>query len=172
MMPLHDPIPPVGGESPPAPGDRFRPVPLSPTEVAVLKQSIARQQCRRQGYQLGRLQVWWEGEVRQRYAPGVGRSTPFRVPLQVSSLDLVGEDAEGTLLLAVVPLPGRDTMVAGGAQELVVPLDGGLILTITIAMDEETRGEAGGYVIRLKVEPTAVRVLLTPPPRALGHLEG
>jgi hypothetical protein len=132
--------------------------------MAVLKQLLARQQCRRQGYQLGRLQVWWEGEVRRRYDPGVGRSTPFRVPLQVSSLDLVGDDAGGALLLAMVPLPGRDTVAAGSVQELVVPLAGGQILTITIALDEETRGEAGGYVIQLNVEPAAVRVLLTPPP--------
>ena len=69
--------------------------------------------------------------------------------LRTVSLDIVGEDAEGTLLLAVVPLPAPAAVEAEGTIQRSVTLDGGQRLTLDITLGAGTRGEAGVYVIHL-----------------------
>src|SRR2546422_573317 len=68
---------------------------------------------------------------------------PFHVRLRTVSLDIVGEDAEGTLLLAVVPLPAPAAVEAEGTIQRSVTLDGGQRLTLDITLGAGTRGEAG-----------------------------
>jgi hypothetical protein len=81
---------------------------------------------------------------------------PFHVPLRAVSLDIVGEDAEGRLLLAMVPLPAPAAVEAAGTLQRSVTLDGGQRLTLDITLGAGTRGEAGGYVIHLTAEDSAV----------------
>jgi hypothetical protein len=67
----------------------------------------------------------------------------------VSSLDIVGEDADGTLPLAVVPLPAPKDVAPDGTQHLTVTLEGGQTLALSIAWGPTTRGRRRTYVIQL-----------------------
>ena len=174
-MPLHDsvpsePEPPVSGAGQPAPRDRFHSIPLSPTGLAFLHQSLARQQHRRQAYQAGPLRVSWDGAAPAQVHP----SEPFRVPLSASYLEIFGDDADGALLLAVFPLPEPEVLEDEGAQHLSVKLEGGQTVVLEMTLGEGSGGEVRAYVIQLAYakstaggtpwpEPSAVATLLTGP---------
>jgi hypothetical protein len=85
---------------------------------------------------------------RPRPSPCAPRGDPFRVPLSVSSLDIIGEDADGILLLAVVPLPSPQDVAPDGAQHLAVTLEGGQTVALTIARGTTARGRRRAYVIQ------------------------
>ena len=153
-MALHDPRdpqqePPEGGDARPAPSDRGRPAPLGPTDRAFLLQALARRQHRRHAYRTGPLRVWWDAEERLRWGPRVEVCEPFRVPVHVSSLEIVGDDAEGALLLAVFPLPTPEAVAADGALHLSVTLEGGQKIALVVALDEGLDGEARAYILQL-----------------------
>src|SRR5262245_61698484 len=164
-MSLDDPVslepePPVSGDRPPAPGDRFHPTPLSPTGVAFLHQALARQPRRRQAYRTGPLRVSWDGAGPRSVAPG----EPCRVPLSASYVEIVGEDAEGALLLAVVLLPDPEVLADEGMAHLAVPLEGGQTVTVAIAPDQGRGGKGRAYVIRVGYTAPAAEALDRPPP--------
>jgi hypothetical protein len=159
-MPLHDPVapepkPPVSENGPPAPGDRVHSTPLSPTEIAFLHQSLARQQRRRRGYRAGPLRVSWDGAAHGHMDRTVGVGEPFRVPLRASYVEIVGDDAEGALLLAVVPLPDPEEMEYDGVENLAVTLEGGQTVTVAIALAYENGGKARAYVIQITYAKSA-----------------
>jgi hypothetical protein len=159
-MPLHDPVPSepepsVSENSPTAPADRFHSTPLSPTEIAFLHQSLACQRRRRHGYRAGPLRVSWDGAAPGQADPTVAVGEPFRVPLRVSYVEIVGDDAEGTLLLAVVPLPDPEEMEDDGVEHLVVTLEGGQTVTVAVALDYGNSGKARAYVIQVTYAESA-----------------
>src|SRR5262245_23384605 len=114
-----DPRYPDPSASGPPRGETAR---LSPGEVDLLWLALTSQQHRRIAYRAGRLQVWWNGRVRCRVDP---RGNLFHVPLSVSGLNIVGEDAEGIILLAMVPLPSPEDVTPDEAQHVTVRLEGG-----------------------------------------------
>jgi hypothetical protein len=67
----------------------------------------------------------------------------------VSSLDIIGEDADGILLLAAVPLPSPQDVAPDGAQHLAMTLEGGQTVALTIARGTTARGRRRAYVIQL-----------------------
>jgi hypothetical protein len=153
-MQKHDPVdresvPTNGGDSPLAPGDYIRPADLHPATVALLKQSLARNQRRRKVFRTSPLRVCLDGEERWPCVPGASIYGPFSVPLSAAFLEVVGEDDDGPLLLAVFPLPEPAWVEACGAQHLVTTLEGGQTVTIEIALSDGTRGEAHAYVIQI-----------------------
>jgi hypothetical protein len=119
---------------------------LSPRDVDLRRLVLASQRGRRAAYRAGPLQVWWNGRARRRVDP---RGDLFHVPLSVSGLDIVGEDADGTLLLAVVQLPSPEDVAPDGAQHLAVTLEGGQTVALTIARGTTARGRRRAYVIQL-----------------------
>ena len=137
------------GNALPAPGHHSRSGPLSPTDLAFLRHSLAHRQRRRHAYRAGPLRVAWDGVAQGHVVPRDRVGGPFHVRLRTVSLDIVGEDAEGTLLLAVVPLPAPAAVEAEGTIQRSVTLDGGQRLTLDITLGAGTRGEAGVYVIHL-----------------------
>jgi hypothetical protein len=159
-MPLHDPVPPepeppVSGNGPPDPGDRVHSTPLSPTEMAFLHQSLARQQRRRHGYRAGPLRVSWDGAAHGQMDLTVGVGEPFRVPLRASYLEVFGDDTEGALLLAVVPLPGPEEIGDDGVEHLALTLEGGQTVTVAIALDYRNGSKARAYVIQITYAESA-----------------
>ena len=159
-MPLHDPVPlepepPVSGDGPPAPAKRVHRTSLSPTAMALLHQSLARQGRRRQAYRGGTLRVSWDGAAPGHREPTVGAGEPFRVPLSASCVEVFGEDAEGALLLAVVPLPDPEEMEDDGAEQLAVTMEGGQMLTVALALDDGSGGKERAYVIHITYAETA-----------------
>jgi hypothetical protein len=129
----------------------------SPGDVDFLRLALVSQQHRRAAYRAGRLQVWWNGRARRRVDP---HGDPFHVPLSVSSLNIVGEDADGTLLLAVVPLPSTEGVAPDGAQRLTVTLEGGQTVALTIARGRTASGRRRAYVIQLTyTDPPAAETL-------------
>jgi hypothetical protein len=115
-------------------------------DVDFLRLEVVRQQHRRAAYRAGRLQVWWDGRARRRLDPHGG---PFHVPLSVSSLNIVGEDADGTLLLAVVLLPSPEEVAPDEAQHLTVTLEGGQAVALTIALGTTASGRQRAYAVQL-----------------------
>jgi hypothetical protein len=81
--------------------------------------------------------------------PTVGVGEPFRVPLRASCLDIVGDDAEGALLLAVVPLPDPEELEVDGVEHLAVTLEGGQTVTVAIALGHRSGDKARAYVIQI-----------------------
>jgi PAS domain S-box-containing protein len=159
-MPVHDPVPlepepPVGGDGPPALGDRVHPTPLSPRGMAFLHESLARQERRRHAYRGGPLRMSWDGAAHGRMDLTVGAGEPFRVPLRASYVEVFGEDAEGALLLAVVPLPAPEEMGDDGVEHLAVTLEGGQTLTVAIALDDRSGRKARAYVIQITYAESA-----------------
>jgi hypothetical protein len=118
----------------------------SPGNVDLLRQALASQRARRAAYRAGPLQIWWNGRARRRVDP---RGEAFYVPVSVSDLDIVGEDAAGTLLLAVVPLPSPESEAPDGVQHVAVTLEGGQTVALTIARGVTPRGRRRVYVVQL-----------------------
>jgi hypothetical protein len=159
-MQLNDPVhqesvPPVDVDSAPAARDRFRPASLSRTATAFLRQSLARHQRRRRVFHARRLRVCVEGEERWQCDPGAGVSGPFTVPLSASYLEIFGDDADETLLLAVFPLPGSTWVERDGTACLSVTLEGGQTVTIEVALGEEVSGAERAYVMKLTYTESA-----------------
>jgi hypothetical protein len=129
----------------------------SPGDMDFLRLALVSQRHRRAAYQAGRLQVWWNGRARRRLDP---HGDSFHVPLSVSSLNIVGEDSDGPLLLAVVPLPSPDEVAPDGAQHLTVTLEGGQTLTLTIARGTTASGKRRAHVIQLTyTDPSTAEAL-------------
>jgi hypothetical protein len=132
---------------------------LSPGDLDVLRQALASQKPRRAAYRAGPLQVWWNGRARRRVDP---RGDPFHVPVSVSSLDIVGEDADGPLLLAVVPLPSPEEVAPDGVQHVAVTLEGGQTVALTIARGTTASGRRRVYVVQLTyTDPPTAETLRT-----------
>jgi hypothetical protein len=141
---MHDPRPqppqpPVGGHAPSVPPSR--------ADLAGLRHVLTRQQHRRQHYRAGPLRVAWDGEEPWPVGFQDGVCAPFRVPPTAAVLEVFGDDAEGALLLAIVPLPDSDVLEADGVEQLSVTLEGGQMVVVTLALDEGTDEEDGAYVI-------------------------
>jgi hypothetical protein len=104
-----------------------------------------RQQHRRHRFRAGPLRVCLDGAERWQVDPRLGVCEPFRVPVSASSLDIVGDDAKGALLLAVFPLPEPDAVQADGVQHLSVTLEGGQTVALAMALAEGTGGKSQAY---------------------------
>jgi hypothetical protein len=132
--------------------------------MAGLQQSLARQQCRRRGYRAGPPRVSWDGGKQQQIDPMGGVDEPCRVPLSASYLEIAGDDTEGTLLLAVVPLPDPAEVEAEGTQHLSVTLEGGQTVALTMALDRGSDGQMPAYVIQLTYAASTAPATLPPKP--------
>jgi hypothetical protein len=162
-------VPTVGGEYPPASGDRFRSAPLSRAAMASLQRSLVRQQRRRLVYRARQLRVYLDGVEHWQVDPRNNVCEPFRVPLSASYLEIFGDDAEGTLLLAVCPLPTPEEVEDDGVQHVSVTLEGGQTLALTTALGEGTNGEARAYVLQLAyTESAAVDTQVAEPSTVAG----
>jgi hypothetical protein len=174
-MPQHTPGSPANGDNQPSSHDRCRLTSLTPTEITGLQHALARQQRRRHAYRAGPLQVWWDGAAQGAVDPREGVCEPLRVPLGVSCVEIVGDDAEGALLLAVFPLPEPDVVKAEGGQHVSVTLEGGQTVALTLALGQGSDGKAPTYVIQLAyTASTTVPALLVtlPPERSRQPQEG
>jgi hypothetical protein len=79
-------------------------------------------------------------------------------------VEIVGEDAEGALLLAVLLLPDPEGLAGEGTAHLAVPLEGGQTETVAIALEAGRGGEARAYVIRVGYTAPAAEGPDRPPP--------
>jgi hypothetical protein len=88
-------------------------------------------------------------------------------------MEIVGDDAAGALLLAVVPLPTLEALEAEGAQHLSVTLEGGQTVALTIALGEGSAGEVPMYVIQLACTAAAPvpAILVRSRPETLRQLQ-
>jgi hypothetical protein len=112
---------------------------------------------------------------RGRWTPQGGVCEPLRVPLWASCVEIVGDDAEGALLLAVFPLPEPDVVKAEGGQHVSVTLEGGQTVALTLALGQGSDGKPPTYVIQLAyTASTTVPALLVtlPPERSRPPQEG
>jgi len=100
-------------------------------------------------FRTSHLRVFLDGEERWRCAPEASVYGPFSVPLSATYLEIIGEDIDGPLLLAVFPLPRPAWVEDDGAQHLVTTLEGGQTVTIEVTLGDGTHGEAHAYVIQI-----------------------
>jgi hypothetical protein len=117
--------------------------------MAFLKQSLARRQRRRAAFQPQLLRVCVDGEARWQVDPRGGVGGLLRVPLGALSLEIFGDDTEGELLLAMVPLPEPEVIADGGTQHLWLTLEGGQTLTIDIALGDSSGRAVRAYAIQI-----------------------
>jgi hypothetical protein len=108
--------------------------------------------------------VGWDGGAQQQIDPRGGVCEPCRVPLSASYLEIAGDDTEGALLLAVVPLPDPEEVGAEGTQHLSVTLEGGQTVALTLALDQGSDGQMPVYVIQLTYLAAAAPMPLLPRP--------
>jgi len=138
-------------------------------EITSLQHALARQQRRRHAYRAGPLQVWWDGTAQGAVDPRGGVCEPLRVPLWASCVEIVGDDAEGALLLAVFPLPEPDMVEAEGVQHVSVTLEGGQTVALTVALGNGSDDKAPTYFIQLAytASTTVPALLVKFPPEIL-----
>ena len=149
QAPGEEPVRTTDGDALTVPGESFRRTPLNHTAMAFLKQSLARQQRRREVFQAQHLRVCLDRQTLWEFDPRGGVGGPFRVPLAMGLLEIFGDDAEGALLLAVVSLPEPQVIADGGAQQLGLTLEGGQTVAIDIALHKGSKRKAPAYVIQI-----------------------
>jgi hypothetical protein len=159
-MPLNDhgyqeSVPTDGGDSPPAPDNRFCPPRLSRASIAFLQRSLAHSQHRRSLIRARHLQVCWDGARWWQVDLKGNVHEPFRVPLSASYLEISADDAEGTLLLAVFPLPAPTVVEEDGALYLSVTLEGAQTVAIAVVLGEGTGGDERVYMIQITYAESA-----------------
>jgi hypothetical protein len=158
-MQLNDPIqnrvPSDGDALPPTTGKRFTSAPLSRTAMAFLKRSLERNQLRRSVYRARHLRVYIDGEAHVSLDLEGGVYEPFRVPVSASYIEIFGDDDEGSLLLAVFPLPEPALAEDDQPEHLAVTLEGGQTVAIEIGLGDGTRRGVPAYVIQISYTESA-----------------
>jgi hypothetical protein len=168
--PDQDRIPSLDSDLPMPPGEGSRPPPLSQTAMAFLRQSLARQQRRRAAFRGQSLQVCVDGELRWQIDPRASISEAFRVPIEAACLEIFGDDDEGPLLLAVLPMPTPEVLAGGHPQHLEVTLEGGQTIAIDIALERRWGRKQRAYVIQLGYVDAGPGALQSTEPSAAGAI--
>jgi hypothetical protein len=132
-----------------APRNRFTPSALRQGAMAFLKRSLARNQRRRSVYRARQLRVRIDGEERWQFDPSVRTYGTFSVPLRASYLEVFGDDDDGDLLLAVLPLPEPVVFESERTLHLFVTLEGGQTVAMEIALGDQTGGEVSEYCVQI-----------------------
>jgi hypothetical protein len=158
-MSQHNPVPFESDDGLPYGCDSVHAAPLSHTDLASLRKSLAHQLHRRRAYRAGPLLVSWDGTNQRTVRLQAGGGGPFRIPLTASCLDVFGEDAEGSLLLATCPLPGPDVGADEVGSHWSVTLEGGQTLTVEVALDYGREGRACAYVVQIAFTDAATEAL-------------
>ena len=91
-----------GGGQPPEPPDRFNPSPLTDDELAIIRHALERNERRRSKFRASKLRVVVDGEEMATVDPSTHE--PFAIPTTASCIEIFGQDEDGELLLAVLPL--------------------------------------------------------------------
>jgi hypothetical protein len=158
-MPLndtpHNSVPADGSTLPLITGNRFTSSPLGHTALAFLKQSIERNQFRRNVYRAHHLRVYIDGEAYGSCDREGRVYKPFRVPLSTLYVEILGDDSEGDLLLGVFLLPVPELGENDQPQHFSVTLEGGQAVTIEIALGDGAGRGVPEYVIQLSYAEAA-----------------
>ncbi len=146
--------------------DRCQPPPFS-DYLPTIEWLLAGLEHRITHYRAGRLRILVDGEEHQQFGPETRASKPFRLPLEASCLKVMGEDAEGELLLAMFLLPELEA--EAGECQLAVPLAGGHAIVLRLRPEVEA---ATGTVIasRLQVAYEALQPQTAPQPTLADRL--
>jgi hypothetical protein len=125
--------------------------------MAFLKRSLARNQQRRGAYRGRQLRVCIDGHERWQFDSRIGVYGPFSIPLSATYLEVFGDDDDGALLLAVLPLPESAVVESDGAQHLFVTLEGGQTLAFEVALGHGSDPTVGELRIQIAYfdSPTA-----------------
>ncbi len=148
------------GDSPPL-LRRFQPPPLQDAEVSALTQALARNQARRQAFRAGRLVVYMDSDVGGELGAHTGWEGTFPVAATVSTVTVVGYDADGPLLLAVVPL------WESAVEALELAQTGAYTVECTVQPDHSRTPARMGYRLHLRyagLPPLARQLHAASPP--------
>jgi hypothetical protein len=116
--------------------ERFQPPPLSPDDLARLEHILAHRRARRQRMRPERLSVAVDGRDVLQHPAQDRPSGAILVPPHASYLQVYGHDADGPLLLAVIPLAEAPERVAIPAGEQTVTLTLQPVWTATGALEQ------------------------------------
>jgi hypothetical protein len=128
--------------------DRFAPAPLSADAITTMQHALEHNQGRRKLYRPGLLRVYADGKEQVRFNPGLTSCEPFTIPGGTRYLEIFGEDDEGALLLAVFPLPERESTADNGG-ELVVVHEGGQTMALNILPRRGGNGKATEFRMQI-----------------------
>ena len=122
-----------GGGEPPNPADRFNPAPLTDDEISIIRHSLERNERRRNKFHGSELRIFVDGEEAARVNPLTPES--FTIPATASYMEVFGEDEDGELLLAVLPLNFDGFISDSFTQQLSVT--GGQKIEVSILHSSE-----------------------------------
>lgn len=138
---LEVPMFPTSGPPTPEDGDEKSPPPLGARELRELRGQMAdwlqRVQRRRRAKAFHRLRVCVDGQEQLACTPGT-RTLSFMLPLSAIRLQVLGQDAEGDLPLALFYLPDLEEL--GDTECLYAVLHGGETIELVLS---PVRGQGG-----------------------------
>jgi hypothetical protein len=141
------------------PGSPFRPEPLSARERAHIAYALTRNRDRRRSFRAGSLVVYVDGHEKVRLGPSPSSWPAFAVPADASYIEVVGQDAEGPLLLAVFPVPALPSGEAGAEHHVVVQAEGGQTIEMVVRPGQGDPGEVSVYRIQITYEDAQRQVV-------------
>ena len=153
-VPFLPPASSSGGSAPQGP-ERFQPPPLSPDDLARLEHILSHRRARRQRMRLERLSVAVDGRDVLQYPAQDQPSGEILVPPHASYLQVYGHDADGPLLLAVIPLAEEPERVAIPAGEQA--------FTLTLQPVWTATGDLEQYRLQLTYDVAQVRARVSLP---------
>jgi hypothetical protein len=147
---------PTFPDGPDATDDRFNPPHLTQNEIKLMEGLLAANNYRRRLYSPGPLRVLVDGREPLNYYEPERLGSHIIVSPDDAYIQVIGEDKEGELPLAVFPVPDLESMEVGEREELFITHPGGQVITCQI---EATRDEAGEIEGCVKIAQTAPRRL-------------
>lgn len=158
---------------PPNPGapDRFVPPSFIPEGARRIRTLYERLRSRVTSGRFRLLRVYVDGEERQQFGLALGVGAPFSIPLEASCIEVVGEDAEGELSLALFLLSELDN--DDQECQFWVRLEGGQTLTLQVwpVVQAET-GEVTAYRLQVAYKEALQHSLLAWLRRVWASLQG
>ncbi|GIX49436.1 MAG: hypothetical protein KatS3mg131_3647 [Candidatus Tectimicrobiota bacterium] len=130
-----------------APGARFAPAPLSPDALVAMQHALAHNRRRRAAFSAGVLRLFADGQAQGAFDPAAEAVGWYPLPPDTGYLEIIGEDEEGELRLAVVPL------AAARHQPLRLCLGRQAQHVLELCCLPRRRGDAEALLVRLRALP-------------------
>ena len=130
---------------------RFNPEPVRVEDISSLVGELSVYEQRLAVYQFGYLRVSVDCEEVAIFSPHLAECEPLKVPNTASFVEVIGEDYDGVLSLAVFRLTHLDPCRRLDAHRMSVPCGEGQLLSLVISsVDEEDDDDLACWLVRLE----------------------
>jgi cell division protein FtsZ len=130
--------------------NRFNSEPLEPDALSTLAEFHQSYKKQRFDYNYGYLHLTVDGEEVAIFSPKDITCEPFSVPYTASFLEVIGEDLEGEMLLAVFPFTHLDLCKRIDNYRASVPCGDNQLITLFVSSLPEACDEPTHWMVRLE----------------------